>query len=977
MNDNRWQRIEKLYFKALEFPTGERARFLADETAGDEELYREVFSLLKSHEHSGDFLSEPEFALGLQILAEPNHVFRAGQEFGKYTIIKFLGSGGMGEVYQARDNKLERIVALKVLPADLASNNERIRRFMQEARSASALNHPNILTIHEIGESDGWHYIASEFVEGETLRQRMKSETPPDLPEILEISRQIATALNAAHKAGIVHRDIKPENIMLREDGLVKILDFGLAKLTESLHAQNTALNLQTTNPGLILGTVAYMSPEQARGQKTDARSDIWSFGVVLYEMLTGKTPFEGSSPGDIIAAILTAEPSIHNENFYESAPELRQMAAKALRKEPAERYQYASEIITELKKISVEPGLSAKNTDSFVESKVTDLARATASKKVSTSDFTFSRSTAISFDSGKSKALVSAAVLITVVLAGALAVYYFSSRNTRAPGAMKITRILDTGKTTQAAISPDGKYLAQVSSDAGQTSLSVRHIATNSSVQLVPPAAVGIASLTFSNDGDYIFYVSRQKDSPGILYQIPVLGGEPRKILENISGAATFSPDGKKFAFVRNVSPDETALITVNSDGGEERVLASRHKPDYLSASPSWSPDGAIIACATGTSKGDRASKILLFSAESGQESQLSDQKWRLVDRLQWLNDGSGLVAPAIEMTGQEAAQIWFFPFPGGEARRITNDLNDYAGISLTADSNSLVTLQFEMRRNFWLVSNTETGEAKSITDNIPDNYRAVAWTSDKKIIYPSLNAGNRDIWIMNSDGSNRKQITSTPHNDILPDASPDGKYIAFGSNRSPAGTVNIWRVSADGANPVQLTFGKDESFPKFTPDSKWIIYVSGANDSPPELRTIWKISVEGGEPIQLTTQPAFGSDVSPDGKQFACWYKIDKSAPWKIAVIPIEGGEPVKLLDAAPATQLRWSPDGKEIAYVKTENSVSNIWSQPINGDPPRQLTGFTSEQIFQYDWSDDNQIVCSRGTTIRSAILISNFR
>lgn len=570
--------------------------------------------------------------------------------------------------------------------------------------------------------------------------------------------------------------------------------------------------------------------------------------------------------------------------------------------------------------------------------------------------------------------------LIIFIVLCGSGYALYKFFKPRPSFETMKITRIADTGKTVGAAISPDGKYIAHVVREPGKQSLWVKQIAANSSVQLVAPDVVGYSPLTFSGDGNYIYYVLRQNNQPGALYQIPVLGGEPKKVLENVVGAISFAPDGERFVFVRNISPDETALIIADLNGGEERQIAARRKPDFFySSGVAWSPDGKFIACSNGTTSGERASNIAVISVADGTEKQLSNRKWQFIERVAWLEDGSGLIAPAIEFNKQETGQIWFFPFPaaGGEERRITNDLNDYGGVSLTADSKTLVTIQSEIRRKIWLVPNVETMEAKSLTDDMNDSYRFVAWTPDKKIVYVSSVGGNRDVWLMNADGSNRKQLTATKHQDILPAACPDGRFIVFASNRNPSGAMNIWRINTDGTNAIQLTRGSDETLPSCTPDAQWVFYVSGGNDSEAEKRTIWKVPIDGGESVQMTANPSYGVDISPDGKQFVCWYKLDKSMPWKAAVIPIEGGEPTKILDIPPASPLRWTPDGSAITFIKTQNGVSNIWSQPLSGDPTKQLTDFTAEQILFFDWSDDNQLVCSRGITTQEAVLISDFK
>lgn len=313
----------------------------------------------------------------------------------------------------------------------------------------------------------------------------------------------------------------------------------------------------------------------------------------------------------------------------------------------------------------------------------------------------------------------------------------------------------------------------------------------------------------------------------------------------------------------------------------------------------------------------------------------------------------------------------------PSGEAERVTNDLNDYGNVSLTADSETLAAIQFNIRRNIWLVRDLEKMEAKSLTSDKNDAYRFVSWTPDNKIIYPSLAGGARDIWIMNADGSNRKQLTATQHNDILPVASPNNRYIVFASNRSAAGSVNSWRMNTDGSNLIQLTHGKDESQPSCTPDGKWVIFAAGGNDSEPEKRTIWKVPIDGGAPLQLTTNPSYAAEVSPDGTQFVCRYKENSEASWKSALIPIDGGAPTKFIEVALNPPLRWLPDGSAITFIKTQNGISNIWSQPLSDESSKQLTDFSGEQIYFFAWSKDNQLACSRGETTQEAVLLSNFR
>lgn len=968
MNKTRWELIETIYHDALERSPGDRTRFLADICAGDEELYKEIESLISSNEKGESFLSEPDFNLGLKILAKPHHVLNPNQTFGNYKILNFLGRGGMGEVYLAEDSRLGRFIALKVLPADVASDEKRIQRFMQEARAASALNHPNILTIHDIGDFDGGHFIASEFVEGETLRERLKREKRLAPQETIEIARQIAAALTAAHKAGIIHRDIKPENLMLREDGLVKVLDFGLAKLTENFSGPNSDNNFSSTTPGMVMGTVAYMSPEQVRGQKTDARSDIWSFGVCLYEMLTGKPPFGGDTTSDKIAAILTSEPVLSESLLSDKPRNLRQVIGKALSKNPDQRYQTAKEMVEDLRKIRLDSDSISENV--FFNATGYKQIERTDSRVAVTSDDAFERRTdVIEKKSGKNKILFAFASILLLVLAGGYAAfYYFNIRGLFIREPVKITRILDTGKTVAAAISPDGKYLAHAVADAGGQSIWIKHLATNSNVQLIAPKNVDYPGMTFSNDGNYIYY----GQGNGELYQTPVLGGESKKILDGVFSPISFSPDGQQFAFVRNLSSDETALMIADTDGTGERQIAIRKKPESF-AYAAWSPDGKVIASVAETSSAEPGVSIVGIPLEGGAEKIISAQKWRSIWQPVWLADGSGLIASAIRESLNDPQQIWFFPASGGEARQVTNDLNNYGYVSLTGDSNTLVTIRFEQRSNIWHLPLGKSEEARPVSNNVHALYRFIVSMPDGRIIYTSLeeSSGGRNLWMMNADGGSVKQLTANAGDNILPCATGDGRYIVFSSNRADAKTFQIWRMNTDGTNPVQLTSGgRGARGPACSADGKTIVYTEGGPDSTIKQSKLWKISIDGGEPVRLTDYPSSWKDISPDGKFVAIRFLSEGAI--KLGIISMTG-KPVKVFDLKENTQIRWKPDGRSVTYIKD----SNIWEQPVEGGEPKQLTKFSDQAIYFFDWSKDGDLICTRGYEARDPVLISNFR
>src|SRR5215475_1656576 len=361
MDQKRWGQIKEIYDRALDLSSDERESFLVEACDDDDDLRREVESLLAAHDDAGTFLQAPAVEVAAREIVADEDTSPApmviGRELANYKIVSFLGRGGMGEVYLAEDKRLHRKVALKMLPAQFMNDAERLRRFEREASAASATNHPNIITIHEIGQVDGAHYIVTEFIDGQTLRQRMQA-AKLSLNEVVDVAIQVAQALEAAHSAGIVHRDIKPENVMVRRDGLVKVLDFGLAKLTEhqptsgegGIDSQAATLAKVNTDSGTVMGTASYMSPEQARGQKVDARTDIFSLGVALYEMIAGSPPFDGVNALDVIGAILQKEPAPLSQTAAEAAPELERIVSKALRKDREERYQTVKDLLNDLR---------------------------------------------------------------------------------------------------------------------------------------------------------------------------------------------------------------------------------------------------------------------------------------------------------------------------------------------------------------------------------------------------------------------------------------------------------------------------------------------------------------------------------------------------------------------------------------------------------------------------------------------------
>jgi serine/threonine protein kinase/Tol biopolymer transport system component len=999
MTPERWQQIKEIFNSALERTGSDRSNFLDRVCAGDESLRHEVESLLSSHEKEGRFIDAPAYEVAAGVLVDGQSMIASGQSLGSYRVLSILGRGGMGEVYLAEDSRLGRKVALKLLPSSFTNDAERLARFEREARAASGLNHPNILTIYEVGSFAGRQFIAAEYVEGETLRQR-QAHSRLKLPEVLDLAIQVASALAAAHQAGIIHRDIKPENIMLRRDGYAKIVDFGLAKLTQTAKASaDTALStmLQVdTGTGVVMGTTAYMSPEQARGIELDARTDIWSLGVVLYEALSGAAPFKGDTASDLIVSILEREPApLVTTPLVPS--EVDWIVRKALRKDREERYQTARELLGDLRGLKQQLEFAAQ-----VE-RSPDPAPPTASRAVAESaeqrvDVTTDEpraiptgqiertQTAIQPAAASTRRIRSFAIagsLIVLLVAAGFALFKFwPVRKVTAPfQSMKITRLTNSGKVIDAVLSPDGKYVVYALSDAGTQSLWIRQATTANDRQIVPPGKVGFFGLQFSRDGNDLYYAVKQNLDAGTLYRVPAFGGTPRKVLERIDGPVSFSPDGKQFVLMRGNYPNkgETALVIANADGGSERELAVRKAPEFFTpiyfTGPSWSPDGKLIAVTVG--RLGAPSHVFAFAVADGKEMDLSPTPWAFAARVEWLPDMSGLLVIAGDAPG--AAQVWFLSYPDGTRRQITNDLNNYRAISLAADGSKFSTVQSGGLLNTWIVPDGDTKRAIQLpTGNIGwamSSGHKLAWTPDGRLILVSNESGNIDIWLMDADGGNRRQLTSNAGENSNPSVSQDGRQIIFTSTRS--GAINIWRMDSDGNNPLQLTRGASDTFPTISRDGKWVFYTSVIAGNP----TLWKVSSDGGTAVQMSSKVAVAPQVSPDGK-FISYLFPDSSdqfaPPNRIAIIPIEGGEPVKVLEfelgRSTVPHSQWSADGRSIIYALSSN-VTNLWSQPLDGGPPKQITDFKDSLITSFAWSHDGKtLACTRGVLTRDAVLIS---
>jgi Tol biopolymer transport system component len=877
---------------------------------------------------------------------------------GKYRIDDLLGRGGMGVVYKAEDTKLRRVVALKFLPEEPAQDHQAVERFQREARTASALNHPHICTIYDIDEHEGQQFLALEFLEGRTLREYLLAKRL-DTGQIIDLGIQIASGLEAAHAKGIIHRDIKPGNIFVTDLGQAKILDFGLAKLLPERAPKadekatpgmpTMTAEEQLTSPGAAVGTVAYMSPEQALGQELDTRTDLFSFGVVLYEMATGVLPFRGTTSAATFNAILNAAPTAPVRINPDLPGDLERIINKSLEKDRRLRYQTASDLRADLERLQRD----------------SDSARTAAVPA------------AAPLERKKPRLWLGAAAVLLVTLAASITAYkLFVVKKESAVSFQAVTsprKLTTHGKVGVAAISPDANYVVYSVIDSGGQCVLMRQIATAVDRTLVPHAEAYYLGLSFSRDGNYLYYVRMEKGAvEPALYRVSVLGGDSTKLMDVVESPITQSPDGKRLAFVRYYSRQkEAALFIADADGSHQNKLVTRKFSELaLGRNLAWSPDGKVIVIEVDdiSGHGKLPCGLAEVQVEGGTMKEITSQRWGGIDQIAWLEDGSGFLMPAGDQSTGWFYQIWFVSYPGGQARKITNDPNNYQGISLSRDSGVLLTLQSDWLSNIWIAPDGDSNRVQQITTGKYDGMAGVAWAKGGKVVY-----GTRDwdIWVMDEDGSHQRLLTADEHNNRWPAVSPDGRAVFFESWRG--GDNNIWRMGIDGSDLRRLTNGIGDTWPCCSPDGKWVFYdyLSAGQ------WVIGKIGYDGGAPVPWTGKLSHTGAISPDGRLIAGYYWEAETQRGLLNVCSIDGGEPKKTYNLPPEDyniKLRWTPDGKALSYTG-QGAITNIWIQPLAGGPARQITNFATDTIWDFDWTPDRRLILARGPVNQDIVLISS--
>ncbi|MCM3880677.1 MAG: protein kinase [Vicinamibacterales bacterium] len=945
MSDQRWRRIEEICHEALEQLPDHRAAFVREACAGDDVLRREVESLLANQSRAdalGSGLGIRDSGLGMSTEE------LIGKQIGVYRIDSLLGAGGMGEVYRARDSKLGREVAIKILPRLFINDPDRLARFEREARMLASLNHPHIGAIYGLEEADGVRALVLELVEGETLADR-NARGPIPLADTLTIAREIADALDAAHEKGIIHRDLKPANIKITPEGVVKVLDFGLAKVFAGDASgpdltQSPTVTVGGTRGGAILGTPAYMSPEQARGRVVDKRADIWAFGCVLYEMLTGRLAFPGQTVSDVIAAILEREPdwSVLPDS---TPPAIRKLLARCFDKSTRTRLRDIGDARLEL-----EDALSRTN--------VTTAGPVAGPRRGLPLGWTLT--------------------IMVIAAAGAIAIgsgVFSGAAPVAAPTFSRIVRLTSSAAREMApAISPDGKWVAYLSDARGTTDVWVQFIGggnqpinltANRNIVLSSRSVVG--GLEISPDGSRILFAGGPTEaSNNSTYSVPApLGGVPSLFLGTGRHGVRWSPDGLRIAYVLAGGSAGDAIWIADADGRNERPLVQA-EGNLHKHWPSWSADGKYIYFNHSMTAWNAAPTEVYRVAATGGSPELVVASASRAAFPAPTPDGRGLIYAANPI-GAELG-LWWRPLTGGGSVRLTTGVGEYAQPRISLNGQTMVCTLFETRDSLVRVDlGSDLGSTARSTP-LTDGYSGDLdpnLSRDDRLVLSSTRSGQRNLWVARSDATDPRPLTSGASLDEYPQFSPDGQQVAFISNRG--GERGLWIVSADGGIPSKLLAAAVLPYFSWSPDGREIVYSTPDG----ELPGLWVIDVGDRRTRRLPTNSGATSPAWSPTADVITYLEVKPNAPGQQAVANVRfmtsSGQPVPLDigQTVPIANgfLAWSRDGRKLAAARAPGTAAaSVWVSDLDASRPiRQVFKVPDDAIVRgIAWSGDGRSV-----------------
>ncbi len=932
MTPERWKKITELYQSALDVETRERRDFLARACGEDTTLLREVQSLLNADADAGDFISGQAYMKVGDLLEENDVTLTAGQDLGHYKIVRKIGVGGMGEVYLAADTKLNREVAIKTLPLFYALNHDYLKRFQTEVKASASMNHPNVATVFSVEEIDGLPFFTMEYVEGRPLSAIVK-DGPLPIGAFLDTFIPLADALAHAHRKGVIHRDIKPGNILVQPDGTPKVLDFGLAYLDRAEH-ERSVTGSSLTLPGQVLGTPAYMSPEQAEGREIDQRSDIFSLGIVMYEAITGKRPFQGDNYASIISKLLGSEPVSVTEIKPETPFLLARLIHRCLEKTRRKRFQSMSEVrvILEEIKAAVEAGISM---DPHSADRILRGRRKMRWPVL----------------------IVPGGFLVAIAII--LGYFYFYGMGGEVPFRVEdfsFRRLSQSNDIVYAAISPNGKSVAYNTIDGdGDRSLWIRMVEDKTTLRLMEPIDAHYwGGLTFSNDGGHIYFITAKKAAKrGTLYRVSALGGSPRKLVDNVNDLGSVSPDDSRVLLVRYL--DKMQLISANAvDGGGEKTILTAG-PNIKFKDPQFSHDGkSIYFIKFREDKGEEYWSLVQIPAEGGEERVIISEREPALNELVVLKDGNGILMNAVDPISN-LTQLYYVSSDGSSMVRITNDLNVYFGISASDDGRTIVAAQRIDAKDIWVGEGGRLSDYRRITSE-PTFYLSLTWTPDGRILYDSVDNNRPHIWIMNADGSGRQQLTPDTSNDLKPAVSIDGSQVFFVSERS--GESKIWKMGIDGTSPKMLidVAGAVED-PVVAPDGKLLYFTWTRTDK----RVIGKYLFSDGTFSEFDTFSEGRWALSPDGTKIAYSFYDSATEGYKVGIKTLQSSEPESVLDISPINVLMWTPDGKGLLFMDftgRDRFQSTIWRIDIDGGSPVPYVSSASESTYKLAIAPDGK-------------------